>query len=110
MRGYQLKRLSEYQGQKNAYEKLWSVSEPDGPHPKLFKMAQAAPKKARAPATDWLCQVCKTRKRNFKLVRCHVSGLGERIPGMKGHYIRACESCAASLGVQLPRAPQAAAC
>ena len=101
MRSYSLKRLSEYQGQKNAYEKLWSVTEPDGPHPKLFKLAQGMPKKARAPASDWLCQICRRRKRNFKLVRTRISGMGDRVPGMQGRYIKACETCAETLNIQM---------
>jgi len=98
------KQLSQYEGEKRAYEKLWSTSEAGGPQPHLYaRIQQAEGARRPEPNEDFLCAVCKIRKKNFRLVRCHVTGMGERVKNMRGHYVKACESCAEALGTKLER-------
>ncbi len=95
MRDY-LKRhaVSNYDGFKELETMQERIAEGD-----LRPAIKQAGARAREPNKDFMCEVCKTRKRNFKLVRVKamLAMLGARVPGMRGHYIRACESCAESL-------------
>jgi len=95
MRGY-LKRhaVSNYDGFKELETMQERIAEGDLA-PRIKQMGA----RMREPNADFLCEVCKTRKRNFKLVRVKagLAMLGKRVPGMRGHYISACESCAESL-------------
>lgn len=111
MGAYLRKRISEYEGQKWIHEQAESIAEGEiarkltqrisGPN---GSWVNAAPIKGRRkPAVDWLCDVCKRRKRSTKIVRVRVSHPGtKRIKGpdgvqWPGWYLQACYPCADAL-------------
>jgi len=93
------KALSQYEGEKRLDKMSERVAEGD-----ISKQIATFKKERPDPVTEYMCDVCKTPKRSFKLVRTHLKGMGFRVKNLRGWYIRACEPCANAI-----EAPVAAA-
>ncbi len=91
MRGYQIRALSQYEGEKWTEEQSERIAEGDlKKDANLFKFK-------RPPVNGYLCDRCKGYKRTSELIRIKPeleSRLGARRPGMRGKYIQCCEECA----------------
>jgi hypothetical protein len=101
MRSLFRKALSQYEGHKRLDEmneslavgKLSSVRNPVTKRGPTY--GGGAPKDH---VGEWLCDICKTWKRSFKLVRCRLGGhFGVRVHNLQGRYLRCCAQCAAAV-------------
>lgn len=96
--GYTIRRVSNYDG----FKALDDLQQ---------KIAEGKLTPAREHPTDYLCEVCKTRKRSVRVVPCLT--MGRQLAGtpIKGRVILACDDGPGSCARSLERAgvPQAAA-